>query len=705
MSSVAKTRARIALATSILTVIAAASAQEVDERARAAADLERAPWAEPEGAYRPAEIQDPSLLRQSLPEIEFPIFDDVGDGGVWVLGRNYKARIDAAGLTFVPFLGSRAPRNFPVSLSLASATIGDQALPLHFQAQPVRDGQRIWVDHGSITEVFDVAADSIEQSFVVHRGSGLGDLDVRLGVETDMRQTMNGLGTWFSTPAGGVRYGLATTLDADGSELITTSLPVDRAVEFVVPAAEVARARGDLTIDPILATVNLEPSMYLDDRDPDVAYDASNDRYIVAFERVYSANDHDIFCQMVAGATGQPIPNTWTYIDFTWSDWRRPSVANMNNMDQFLVAASVGPAPKVIKCRTRFAATLGMGPQFTLNHNVPSTACDGLYPYNAVYTVLNDLTPVVGGDTWPGAGTSLYCVAWIRNKVFTLSGGAFDTCADIMYCTVTANGVASAPQFVASTAVGGSAGAIDGSQISLAISKSDGDPFSGGSQDWNLVYNDSNLSIVVNQIHWNGILRPSFCNAWSFCSPLPGSTSCWSPYSRISVSSSQANSSRKLFVTWDAIGASGMPRIYGVVVDPIADWFGWSPSVAYDLTGLQEQVSGVQFSGQWQPSVDCDGTNFVVAFNAYPDGTTGMAAAEFGDITVFKKGVYYTFFRCLEPQAKVAISNFAMGRSHMCAENSGGGARRNMLIGCTNWGGWGSGGYYGGDPLVALHTH
>src|SRR6187402_1592038 len=111
-------------------------------------------------------------------------------------------------------------------------------------------------------------------------------------------------------------------------------------MEFSVPAVEVARATGAITIDPILATINVDASL-ADDREPDVAYDASTDRYIAVYERIYSQNDHDALCTMLQGATGAPIANTGSYIDFTWDDWRQLSVANRNGADQFLVAGSV----------------------------------------------------------------------------------------------------------------------------------------------------------------------------------------------------------------------------------------------------------------------------------------------------------------------------------------------------------------------------
>jgi hypothetical protein len=50
------------------------------------------------------------------PAIDFSrvVFDQPGDGATWARGRTYKASFDAAGVTYIPFLGSNAPRNFPV---------------------------------------------------------------------------------------------------------------------------------------------------------------------------------------------------------------------------------------------------------------------------------------------------------------------------------------------------------------------------------------------------------------------------------------------------------------------------------------------------------------------------------------------------------------------------------------------------------------
>jgi hypothetical protein len=631
--------------------------------------------------------------RTAFGGIDAVAFDDLGNGAIWVRGRNYKARVDSRGLTYVPFLGSCAPRNYPVSFALRSASIGGADLAIASDSPPIRDGQRIWLEHGSVTEILDVSLDSIEQTFVVHRGAGTGELQVDLDVDSELPLEVDGAGAWFRTPYGAVQYSRARTFDAGGRELATSSRPSGRSIEFTVAASDVARASGELTIDPIITTVTLDSSDN-DDRFPDVAYDVSNDRYIVVFERIYSQSDHDIYCQMVDGATGQPIANTWSYIDFTWEDWRHPSVANMNNIDKFLVAASVGPEPRVIKCRARSAGSTAMGTPFTLDHTAAGSPCD-----NHPYDYFSDVAPVVGGDTWPGNGANFCCVAWVRNKVMIGSWG-IDACPDIVFCTVTQSGMATSTQFLEHNYENfrGTAALLDGSFAMLSISKSNGDSFSGGSQDWNLAWQYWDTSAIHGaQIHWTGtVTHPVTMLVSAYLSP-PGLNP-WRAYSAISVSSPVSNPTREFLITFDALGPSGAPRLYGALVNP---WGLVPTSRIFDLTTLQE--AGQTTYTQWHPSVDCDGTSYVVAFNAYPGGYLGLGAAQFGWWYSRWSGLSFTV---LEAQVQIAQDANAEMGAHVCAEASGGGSRRNTLIGSQHWRGSSppTGGV-GGDPFVALFAH
>ena len=614
-----------------------------------------------------------------LPGLDTLLFDEPGDGAIWVLGRGYKAKVDSEGLTYIPFFGSRAPHNYPLVFKLQSASIGGLDLPLASNSPPIRDEQRIYVLHGAVTEVLDFALDSVEQSFVVERGNLLGELEVQLDVETELSRTFDSSGQEFSTTHGVVRYGLATTLDAGGRELSTSTFPMGRGMEFKVSAEDVAQASGDLTIDPIIATLNVDSSS-LDDSEPDVAYDVTNDRYIVVYERVYSQNDHDALCQMLQGSTGMVIPNSWSYIDFTWADWRQLSVANLSSADQFLVVGSVGPAPEVIKCRTRSAGSLTMGNQLTI-----SAGADGnCQPGSTSYPWHHCVWPVVGGDPWPG-GSAFYCVAWVNHDIFPNNSW----CDSIFVTVVSPSGWSSAPMLYDNpTHLSATTSADNGAWPSLAISKSNGDAYSGASQDWNLVWRSAGEGIIAARVHWNGLSggQRRVIVPWGV-NPVA---------SRISVSTSESNSTRRFLVTWDTSPLGSIVRMYGALIDPSSVGWGVQPPSwpMIDLTQLQGNPNS-----QWNPSVDCDGANYVVAFNANPGGNKVLAAAEFGFF--FNKWLGLWSFGCVEPQTQVWSSNFPMGRARICAEASGAGSRRNALIGGTNWTVNG----FLGDPVVGLHAH
>src|SRR5258705_8841359 len=109
----------------------------------------------------------------------------------------------------------------------------------------------------------------------------------------------------------------------------------------------------------------------------------------------------------------------------------------MNSIDKFLVVASVGPEPRVIKCGSRSAGSTSMGTPFTIDHTATGSPCD-----DDSYNYISDVVPVVGGDTWPGSGANFFCVAWIPNKGQLCGGALIDACPDVVFCTGTQNGMA-----------------------------------------------------------------------------------------------------------------------------------------------------------------------------------------------------------------------------------------------------------------------
>lgn len=697
---------RLLLTTSILAsamLTPAHAAQEtlaswVDVGPSAAAADERTPLARED--FGPRDDGARSALqaapvRTSAAEFDSVVFDEPGDGALWARGRTYKARIDSRGLTFIPFLGSRAPRNFPVAFRLRSASIGERAFALHDDAAPVRDGTRVYIERGSLTEIYDFELDTVEQSFVVRRGLASGDLELQVEVTSEMTRATSTSGAWYGNPHGAVRCGWATTFDEGGRECATSSFPIDGAIAYVVPASEVARAKGDLIVDPIISTAFADSTdaSWFDNQHPDVAYDVSNDRYLVAYEQVWSETDHDVVCQMIAGSTGQVIVNQVSYVDYTSNDWRQLSVGNLNASNQFLIAGSVnhGAINRNIMCRIRAANSTGVGPLLVLSSASATGTCD---------QPTDNVTPVVGGDPFP-SGSSRFCVAWVARNFSYNHPYHFDDhayCMTVRFSMVSPSGSASPAQSLRSYSNFVDGNTPDSAWHSLAISRSNGDSSSGASVDWNLAWleevNNQNF-IAAARIRWNGVVSRPATRLVKSGDPLPGVAPEWRPNS-LSVSTSQADAARRFLVAWDVV-SGGTSRLYGAVVDPFGPW-GYLPSSALlDLTQLQ----GTSVS-QWQPSVECSGSQFLIAFNTLLDGADGTGLARFGYFHTW----WSTTFGCFEGPLEVMLDHQVMGRSRIFAEASGGGARPHTMIAATDWGGWNTWwGPYSGTPVVALHSN
>src|SRR5260221_10923060 len=88
------------------------------------------------------------------------------DDALWVHGTNWKASFTREGLSFIPFLGSKAPHNFPITFTLGSVRRGGTQLTLSEPSRVAHDGDRIDMDRGELVERFDLAPAHIEHSFV-----------------------------------------------------------------------------------------------------------------------------------------------------------------------------------------------------------------------------------------------------------------------------------------------------------------------------------------------------------------------------------------------------------------------------------------------------------------------------------------------------------------------------------------------------------
>lgn len=523
------------------------------ERVRPAGVLSTAAASTPFDSAR-AERVVPSSERRELG------YQTEADGTTWVRGRTFKASFGARGVSYIPYFGAQAPRNYPVDLGLASARIAGAPLELAPIGQPLRDKDRFTFDRGLIDEVYDVKLDSVEQSFVIERNPGLGALDLFVALESDLELGLGDAGVELAGDLGSVRYGDAFALLADGSRAPLETTLVEGGVSIHLDAVLLASAHYPLVVDPVVTTFTVD-NFGTVQVESDLSYDVSNDRYLIAWEEVFSATDGDVYMQL-RGSNG--TYHGAGFIDGTSQDWRSPQTANLNNYDQFLCVAQVRNFPGV----ANYAAI-----------GVTLAAATGVQGFPFLIST-NDMfgdkfTPDVGGD--PYLGTAYYCVVWQRNYL-----GERDIHARLVRNDGTLVGAGT-------ILIDNTIGAIDGWP---GISKSNGQL--GGAAAWTIAWHRQNATydLYAARLSYGG----SILNA----STLIAASGQDDYYPRVSS-----------------------PRTDGRVCVVYARNYGTDHDLLYvTLDGVTGEASGslsaldsnTWFQDQIEYSVDSDGERFLVTF-------------------------------------------------------------------------------------------
>ncbi len=300
-------------------------------------------------------------------------FDEVAGGSQWVRGRTYKASAGADGFTYIPFLGSDAPRNFPVRFELDRASIGGEALELAPGGAVHRDGMRFVLDRGPVEVRYDLGLDCVEQSFAVEAAGADGDMELVLAVTSELGGVPDGGQFRFEGPSGGVTYGTATVLDGAGRELaIPTHLSSGARGHFgmeltlTVPASFLRHAQGTVVVDPVIATYAVS-TILGDQRDVDMAYDESTDRWVYVLEEQFSGSDVDLIVLMLRSSDGAYRGSR--YVDMSSDPWENPSIASVNGANKCLIAAEVDTQfnRPAIRGRLYSPGTGAIEPAFTID--------------------------------------------------------------------------------------------------------------------------------------------------------------------------------------------------------------------------------------------------------------------------------------------------------------------------------------------------
>lgn len=341
------------------------------------------------------------------------------DGRVVGFSMRYKAVFDHGGVEYTPALGERAPHNMPLRFTLQSVRRGEQTLLDATAAappEPCMAGDRVSYDRGDIDEHYDVRGDGVEQSFSFERPlAGSGDLIVRGRITTELRgeRGTDGGWRWLLDGVGGVSYGRVTGVDAAG-HVVTGDLRCEGAhVELALPAAFVDAAVYPLVLDPLLGTEFLVSGIGpIDNSDPDIAYDASNDVYLVTLQNRFSAVDTDVYAQRMNGVGGVFL-GAPLLVDGSVSTASHVRVANVNASDQFLVVWAWAPGP--------------FGPWDVLCRRVDAATGAMSTVVNVVATGNNETEPCVSGEATTADNEAL--VIWkdpagIQGRQVTVTAAA-----------------------------------------------------------------------------------------------------------------------------------------------------------------------------------------------------------------------------------------------------------------------------------------
>ncbi|MEZ5965510.1 MAG: hypothetical protein R3F56_16875 [Planctomycetota bacterium] len=373
------------------------------------APIER-PRAQPEsdgdksGAQAPlAATRDPFVV----PNLVF--WDTPTAGEIWAAAAPYKVRFASGTATYVPFLGSDAPRSYPLDLRLARVTVGGQPVALAPAPTPERHGQRVVFDHGSVQVWYDVTSEGIEQSFAFHDLPRSGEIVIGIVAATDLEPGPADEHVRFANARGGVTYGKATAVDARGRRLTVERSVHHGQIEIRVPDEFVRTAALPLVVDPFVGTYAVVTGNSRTLREPDIAAGYSGpiiEGALVTCELVFSATDSDVYSYEL-DENGAVIAGSVATIDITTNSWQAPRVASTLTPDVFatryLVVAqwsANGASPYSIRGRTRLGGSTTMGNPFVISSpGVPNSG--------------DKIRPDVSGMRVTGPDT-LFTVVWER---------------------------------------------------------------------------------------------------------------------------------------------------------------------------------------------------------------------------------------------------------------------------------------------------
>ncbi|MFK7742255.1 MAG: hypothetical protein AB8H80_18215 [Planctomycetota bacterium] len=320
------------------------------------------------------------------------------DDDVVGLAGPLKAHFDQGAVTFTPAFGAAAPQTMPFTLTSQKVLRGSATVATIAQrSRRVQGGHRVEYDlGGGMTERYVTRGDGIKQSFLFNqRPAGTGDLAVRLAVDTllDCPPTQHAQQLTFSAgDLGSVHLDTIVGIDALGRRTEGFMRFDGVHLDLVLPGDFVDSATYPLELDPVVSGI-INTGASFNDNDPDIAYDLTNQVYLVVFVLQISSTQREIYGQRIS-FQGARIGGLIAFTNL--GNCRHPKVGNCNSTNNFFVAWQ----------------------QFENNSwNILGASVDAANgTKSANITIANaahdEVTPDVGGDSYdssPGLGLCL-CV-------------------------------------------------------------------------------------------------------------------------------------------------------------------------------------------------------------------------------------------------------------------------------------------------------
>lgn len=274
------------------------------------------------------------------PSPRLPAVKRAADGTALAVGADYCVHFGRDGVGFTATGATATALADTVQFTLAAVQRGDDRLwtgPA--SAAPTLADHQVRYQRGpNLTEVYDLRADGVEQSFVfATRPAGHGDLVVRGAIVTDLPLvSTSDQGVRYEQDGTGVTFGAVTGIDGNGATVRGSIRAGADFVEWILPATFVDEACYPLVLDPLIGNAfSIASTSGTDDVLPNVAYDTSSGRYLVVWNVVVNTNVAEVRGQFV-GNTGALIGSSFV-IEGNGRLATRPQVVNINASDRFLV--------------------------------------------------------------------------------------------------------------------------------------------------------------------------------------------------------------------------------------------------------------------------------------------------------------------------------------------------------------------------------